>query len=196
MVLVVNTRRNGKTFEASDKKRNKLNLRGDVKTFLKPVKEFLAEGYPVAIADISFANGADNALMNQLKKDDLQYKVRAYGGWNTATNSSGFLIGASVLTKYMNDKDIAELLTTRYLDEWAYQANVRQEIAAECYRLGVDPYKIGDLTSQMNDLTTEKIKAFAAANLILPKGLHLEDLKVILPWHRTFECDPRFKLVD
>ena len=196
LILAVNTRSNGKTFDAPDVKKNKLRLRGDVKTFLKPVKSFLEAGYPVAIADISFANGADNALMNQLKKDDLQYKIRAYGGWNTASNSSGFLIGASVLTKFMDERDIAELLTTRYLDEWAYQANVRQEITAECYRLGIDPYKIGDSTPKMNDLTTEKIKAFAAVNLILPRGLSLEDLKVSLPWHRVFECDPRFKLVD
>ncbi|MBQ3445006.1 MAG: DUF4127 family protein [Selenomonadaceae bacterium] len=196
LILAVNTRGNGKTFEAPDVKKNKLRLRGDLKTFLKPVKSFLEAGYPVAIADIAFANGADNALMNQLKKDDLQYRIRAYGGWNTATNSSGFLIGASVLTKFMDERDIAELLTTRYLDEWAYQANVRQEITAECYRLGVDPYKIGNLTPKMNDLTTEKIRAFAAANLILPQGLRLEDLKVSLPWHRVFECDPRFKLAD
>ena len=195
LILAINTRKRGKTFEASDKKKNKLNLRSDLKTFLKPVKSFIEAGYPVAIADVSFSNGADNSLMNQLKKNDLQYKIRAYGGWNTATNSSGFLIGASVLTKFMNERDIAELLTTRYLDEWAYQANVRQEIVAECYRLGVDPYKLGDLTNQMNDLTTEKIKAFAVANLILPRGLRLEGLKVSLPWHRVFECDPRFNLV-
>ena len=197
LILAVNTRSNGKTLEAPDLKKNKLQLRGDLKTFLKPVKSFLEAGYPVAIADVAFANGADNALMNQLKKDDLQYKILAYGGWNTATNSSGFLIGASVLAKFMDERDIAELLTTRYLDEWAYQANVRQEIIAECYRVGIDPYKIGeDATPKVNDWTTEKIKAFAAANLILPRGLCLEDLKVSLPWHRVFECDPRFKLVD
>ena len=196
LILAVNTLSNGKTLEAPDLKKNKLRLRGDLKTFLAPVKTFLDKGYPVAIADISFANGADNALMNQLKKNDLQYKIRAYGGWNTATNSSGFLIGASVLTKHMNERDVAELLTTRYLDDWAYQANVRQEVTVECYRLGIDPYKIGDSTAQMSALTTEKIKAFAAANLILPRGLRLEDLKVSLPWHRVFECDPRFKLVD
>lgn len=196
LILAVNTRSNGKTFEASDIKKNNLQLRGDLKTFLKPVKSFLDKGYPVAIADISFANGADNALMNQLKKDDLQYKIRAYSGGNTATNSSGFLIGAGVLTKHMDEHDIAELLTTRYLDEWAYQANVRQEIIAECYRIGIDPYKIGDSTPKVNDMTTEKIKAFAAANLILPRGLRLNDLKVSLPWHRVFECDPRFSLTD
>lgn len=198
LVLAVNTRANGKTFEAAVAKKNKLRLRGDVKTFLKPVKTFLDKGYPVAIADISFANGADNALMNQLKKDNLQYKIRAYGGWNTATNSSGFLIGSSVLTKYMTDKDIAELLTTRYLDEWAYQSNIRQEIVGASYGIAGEgnPLNLKEKLQPLEKLLNERMTAFAAENLILPRRWRLEDLKVSLPWQRTFECDPRFKLVQ
>lgn len=197
LVLAVNTRGNGKTFEAALDKKNKLRLRGDVKTFLKPVKSFIEAGYPVAIADVSFSNGADNSLMNQLKKNGLQYKIRAYGGWNTATNSSGFLIGASVLTKFMNDKDIAELLTTRYLDEWAYQANVRQEIVGASYGLPGEgtPSDLKEKLQPLEKLLNERMTAFAAANLHLPNRLRFEDFKVTLPWQRTFECDPRFKLI-
>ena len=194
LVLAVNTRENGKTFEASSKK-NKLNLRGDLKSFMTIIKDFTAKNYPVAIADISFSNGADKALMNQLKLDDLQFKIRAYGGWNTATNSSGFLIGAGVLTKFMDDKDIAELLITRYLDDWAYQTSVRADVTAECYRLGINPYKLDDVIAQMNALTSDKMNAFAAENLILPRRFYLKNLNVTLPWYRVFECDPRFDLL-
>ncbi|MBR4643494.1 MAG: DUF4127 family protein [Selenomonadaceae bacterium] len=194
LVLAVNTRANGKTFDAASKKNN-LKMRGDLKTFLKPVKDFLSKDYPVAVADITFANGADNALMNQLKRDDLLFKLRAYGGWNTASNASGFLIGTGVLTKFMNDKDVAELLIMRYIDDWAYQANVRQEIIAECYRVGINPYKLDDVIDQMNSLTDEKMHAFVSENLILPKNFRLENFKVTLPWMRCFECKPRFDLV-
>ena len=195
LVLAVNTRGNGKTFEASGKK-NKLRPRGDLKTFLEPVKNFVAKGYPVAVADISFSNGADNALMNQLKRDDLQYKIRAYGGWNTATNSSGFLIGAGVLTKFMGDRDVAELLTTRYLDEWAYQANVRQEIFAQSYSTPGkgDPSNLDEKLPPLEKLLNERMKTFAAQNLNLPRSWRLEDLKFSLPWHRTFECESYFNL--
>lgn len=197
LVLAVNTRNNGKTFEAAVAKKNKLKLRGDVKTFLKPVKSFIEAGYPVAIADISFSNGADNSLMNQLKKDDLQYKIRAYGGWNTATNSSGFLIGASALTKYMDERDIAELLTTRYLDEWAYQANIRQELYSKIWAMGGNVWSIDfDTLPQLEQFLTERLNAFAATNIIIPRRWKLEDLKASLPWQRAFECDPRFKLSD
>ena len=197
LVLAVNTRGNGKTYESSNVKKNKFYLRGDLKTFIEPVKNFIAQGYPVAIADISFANGADNALMRQLKRNDLQYKIRAYGGWNTATNSSGFLIGAGVLTHFMSDKDVAELLTTRYLDEWAYQANIRNEIVGASYGLPGEgtPGELKDKLPPLEKLLNERMTAFAEKNLILPRRFRLTNLKFSLPWHRTFECDPRFDLI-
>ena len=198
LILAVNTRDNGKTFESAIAKKNKGKPRTDLKTFIKPVKNFIKKGYPVAIADISFSNGADNALMKRLQKDDLQYKIKAYGGWNTATNTSGFLIGAGVLTKFMDDKAVAELLTTRYLDDWVYQANVRQEIVGASYGLPGEgtPLDLKEKLPPLEKLLNERMKAFAAANIKLPKKWRLEDLEVTLPWQRTFECDPRFELTD
>lgn len=195
LVLAVNTRENGKTFEASNVKQNKIKRRGDIKTFMAIVDECIAKNYPVAIADISFSNGADNSLMNQLKVDGLQYKIRAYGGWNTATNSSGFLIGAGVLTKFMDDKSVAELLTTRYLDDWIYQANVRNEVMNASYGMSGkgDPLNLDEKLSACEELLNERMKSFAAANLLLPSQWRLEDFKVTLPWQRTFECFPQFK---
>lgn len=58
--------------------------------FVRMVDAAVAAGYPVGIADIAFSNGADNALMNRLRSAGLLYKIRAYTGWNTATNSTGF----------------------------------------------------------------------------------------------------------
>lgn len=195
LVLAVNTRADGKTLEAENVKKNKIKPRKDLKTFTAIIKGFLAKNYPVAVADISFANGADKSLMNWLKEDDLQFKIRAYSGWNTPTNSSGFVIGAGVLTKFMNDKNVAEILITRYLDDWIYQSNVRAQIIAECYRTGVNPYKLDDVITQMNALTTEKTIDFVEKHLIVPRKWKLQDIQVSFPWKRTFECDPRFNLV-
>ena len=197
LVVAVNTRSNGKTYESADAKHNKLNLRGDIKTFMRLVND-LAAKYPVAVADIAFANGVDNSLMNQLKRGDLLYKLRYYSGWNTATNSTGFLIGVGSLTDAMTDEAVADLLTTRYLDDWIYQANVRQEIVAESYKLAGDgtPLNLKDKLPPLEKLLNERMKAFAAENLILPRRYRLENLTVTLPWQRTFECDPRFELVD
>lgn len=197
LILAVNTRGDGKTFAANSKK-NSARLRGDVKTFLRPVKKFLDAGYPVAVADISFSNGADNSLMAQLQRDDLQYKLRAYGGWNTATNSTGFVIGAGTLTKYMSDRDVAELLTTRYLDDWVYQSNVRQEIVGASYNLPGDgtPSKLNEKLEPLEKLLNERMRTFAEKNLRVPNPWRLKNLTATFPWKRTFECDPRFTFTD
>ncbi len=196
LVVAVNTRKDGKTFEAGDPKKNSLKYRDDLKTFMEPLKNFVAKKYPVAVADVAFSNGADNALMNQLKKNDLQFKIRSYGGWNTATNASGFLIGAGTLTRYMDDKAVAELLITRYLDDWAYEANVRQEIFAASYSTAGagDPFNLNEKLLPLEKMLNEKMTAFVAENLKV--RWRLEDLKFSLPWQRTFECDPRFKLSE
>ena len=197
LVLAVNTRSNGKTFEATDTKHNRLKLRGDLKNFMRLLNG-LTDKYPVAVADIAFANGADNALMNQLRQGDLLYKIRAYGGWNTATNTTGFLIGAGSLTVHMNERDIAELLTTRYLDDWAYEANVRQEVIGASYGLEGDGnvWNLKDKLQPLEQLLNERMKEFIAENLTLPRRYRLENLRVYFPWQRTFECDPRFELAD
>ena len=128
MVLAVNTSPNGKTFEANSPK-NTTRPRNGTKPFVSMVKGLLDKGYTVAVGDIATANGSDNAMMDMLRKEGLLFRIRAYGGWNTATNTMGFLIGTGIMTKWMDPKDANELMLTRYLDEWAYQANVRQRLA-------------------------------------------------------------------
>ena len=91
LVLAVNTRANGKTFEASNLKKNKVNRHGDLKAFMSIVKSFVGKNYPVAIADVAFGNGSDNGLMNQLKREDLQFKIRAYRGhFNKVHGRAGY----------------------------------------------------------------------------------------------------------
>ena len=114
---LVNTNPNGKTYEANGRNNDGRSREGS-DYFLGLVSDYLAKGMPVAIADVAYANGADNALMEQLNKKGMLFKLRAYSGWNTPTNSSGFVIGEGILTKYMTKEAVNDLLLTRYLDDW------------------------------------------------------------------------------
>ena len=89
-------------------------------------------------------------------------------------------------------------MTTRYLDDWVYQANVRQEIVGASYGIAGEgtPLNLQDKLLPLERLLNEKMDAFVAQHLILPRNRRLEDLTSRLPWQRTFECDSRFKLVD
>ena len=195
LVIAVNTAYNGKTIEASDAANTTKPHRGTM-PFVNMVKDFLDKGYPVGIADIACGNGADNALMEQLKKEKLLFRLTAYGGWNTATNSSGFLLGSGVFAKWLDTGDIYTLLMTRYLDDWAYQANVRSKLSALLPSLPgeLDGAYLGSKWDGANEQATLLIADFADENIHLPNDYICQNLTVRLPWHRLFECNPLFTI--
>lgn len=195
LVVAVNTAYDGRTMEAANPA-NTRQPRRNTRYFTEMVKDMAAKGYPVAVADISCANGADNALMEQLRQEGLQFRLRAYGGWNTATNTTGFLIGSGVLAKWLGERDVYEMLLTRYLDDWAYQANVRQAVASQLYSIpgDMDGARLGGKWEGVNRAATSLMQDFARDNLLLPAGVRCEDLQARLPWSRLFECDPSFVL--
>ena len=87
-----------------------------------------------AIADVRFANGADNVFIDKFFEKGFDENFIGYSAWNTSANSLGSLLFAikSVLNAYSKgtfDKNaFNELMLTRFLDDWAYQANVRQSL--------------------------------------------------------------------
>ena len=84
------------------------------------------------VVDILNANGGDNNFVKELlSKIDLK-NFYGYSAWNTSANTLGSLIcGAKVkfLAKKYNEKAFKKLQAIRLLDDWAYQANVRQTLS-------------------------------------------------------------------
>lgn len=85
---------------------------------------------PYIFADVRFANGADNAFVENIinKLDDNFY---GYSAWNTSSNTLGSLLCAMKVfytAKNPDKKAFIKLQLIRFLDDWAYQANVRQQI--------------------------------------------------------------------
>ncbi|GFN22094.1 DUF4127 family protein [Thermanaeromonas sp. C210] len=124
LALVVNTPRNGITGEAAYQ-----DGRGDPDTtaaLTAEIQEILAKGIPVALADVAYANGADVGLLESLRKEGLLFKLTSYAGMNTAGNAIGYALAQGLL---LPGKEGAErVLLTRYLDDWGYQAGVRQAV--------------------------------------------------------------------
>jgi len=127
---------------------------------------------PYAIADVRFANGADNNLVNQFTTFDENFY--GYSAWNTSANSLGSLICAAKIkflaSKY-NDDAFKKLQTTRFLDDWAYQANIRQT------------------KPDLNDLNTNmKIYENKVADFIGKSY----NVSYNFPWNRLFEVEIEF----
>lgn len=188
LVLAVNTNPNGRTYEASERSNDGRSREG-TDYFADLVNEYAAKGYPLAIADVAYANGSDNALMENLKKRGLLFELKAYSGWNTPTNSSGFVIGEGMLAKYMKDEAVDDLLLTRYLDDWAYQANVRGTIARQLTWLRGDGV-YGSLDGKkraVSERSARMMTRFVEENL--PPFESLKEIEVNFPWNRLFESD-------
>ncbi len=89
------------------------------------------------MADIAFGNGGSNALVKGLfteeqdQPDPLGYQLSSYAGWNTASNSLGYALGQGLLRPWLTEEDRKDLLTIRYLDDWTYQSQVRQQVRQE-----------------------------------------------------------------
>lgn len=84
---------------------------------------------PYIIADVRFANGADNSFVQKLFEAGFDEKFLGYSAWNTSANTLGSLI-CTMIVSFLQGKgksdSFKKLQAVRFLDDWAYQANVRQ----------------------------------------------------------------------
>lgn len=192
LVLLLNTDQNGITYAANDPG-NTTELRANTASFADMAGKYLKEGKNVGIADIDFGNGSDNALMNLLWQRGYLPKLKAYAGWNTPTNSSGYAIGLGMLSSYTNQQNTIKMLIPRYLDEWLYQANIRQQVANKLGSFkGEGDY--GD-TKTRNAQAQEYATELMRQDIIkygldkLPGEAALDRAEVRFPWHRLFEAE-------
>lgn len=198
LLLLVNTEEKGRTIETHNGLPTEADFVPELKAdkgteaFAKMVEDAVNAGYPVGVADIKYANGADNALLNILEQKNLLFKIKTYSGWNTATNSTGFALGMGMLTGKMTNAAKDYLLAVRYLDDWAYQANVRSQVGTELVRNFGNYkyyYKLDDKLAFAEKRNTELMRDFA--------GKHMPNISVDFtvknPWLRMFECDVIFR---
>lgn len=191
-IFAVNTNPNGITYEAAGAL-NDASERDGTSYFVNMVKGYVDSGRPVVVADIAFANGSDNALMQRLKDQNLLFRLHAYAAWNTPTNALGFALGTGILANKMKLSDKRQLLLTRYIDDWGYQANVRGVVNTHLRRMN------GGFFNALNEnryYATEQcrtlIQDFADKNL---GNVNFEGgFNVNFPWNRMFESDITFKV--
>ena len=131
---------------------------------------------PYIIADVRFANGADNNFVAKLFETDLGENFFGYGGWNTSANTLGSIICAMkfVYSAKQEHSFVSEafkkLEAVRFLDDWAYQANVRQEL-------------------EFPDITLLKNKMGKYENIIKDKLDMDFNANYSYPWNRLFEVE-------
>ncbi len=138
---------------------------------------FVVPDKPYMVADVRFANGADNCFIKEFFKNNLSDEnFYGYSAWNTSANTLGSLIcGAKVklLAKKYNKDAFKRLQVTRFLDDWAYQANVRQTL------------KVPDMSALIAGM-----KSFE--NVVAEKLNTEIYVTYSFPWERLFEVEVEF----
>lgn len=140
-------------------------------------RTFTIPNRPYMIADVRFANGADNNFIKELFKNKITDKnFFGYSAWNTSANSLGSLILCAKMKFYAkkyNKNAFEKVQITRFLDDWAYQANVRQKLQTPDKKL-----------MQQEMKSFEKILEDV---IITPINVKYE-----FPWKRLFEVEIEF----
>lgn len=184
LTLALNTPPDGITLEASAAANN-YTVTPDIQAFTGKIESLLAEDKRVAVADIKYGNGADNAMVKALFDKNLAYDIEAYSGWNTAGNSLGYALAQGLLYDKIAAEDKVKLLEIRYLDDWAYQANVRMQVYQKLIwpnywpNSGLDKQQ----TAAAEQEITEDIRLLTEPVM----GNTAQKYTFTLPWNRMFE---------
>lgn len=185
LVLMVNTPIKGKTLEAASPENTTGNKKNKPEQLLARSRAYMQRGYPVAMGDVAYGNGSDNALVKKIIDTGMTYQFAAYAGWNTASNTLGYAMVQGLLAKQMTTTDKNQVLLVRYADEWAYQANVRGQIySSVVYPQNLNGQDLGKATTRVQAQVQKTLRSFVAEHLQEPAA---SKLQVTLPWERMFE---------
>ncbi|HEU4743060.1 MAG TPA: DUF4127 family protein [Meiothermus sp.] len=158
--------------------------------FVDRIAEDVCAGRNVAVADVAYANGAEERFTRLLLNSLDVTRLAGYAAWNTAGNTLGSAIASGVCALYGEDPvALAEANLSRLVDDWLYQSRVRGEV-----REALDnpsPFDLGDLKPQAEAEIEARISPLVHSLWIthfaprLP-GMRLERGPAALAWPRLF----------
>lgn len=134
---------------------------------------------PYLIADILNANGGDNAFVKKFLEKDIEWdKFLGYAGWNTTGNTLGSVL-CCALVKYLADPPdmnaFKKVQAVRFLDDWAYQANVRKILKSRLKEISIE-----ELEKEM-----KPYEGFIKEKF----DVEFPQIKYSYPWNRFFEIE-------
>lgn len=145
------------------------------------------------IADVYYANGSDASLVKELSQKNLLFSIDSYAGWNTSSNTLGTAISMLVISYHYSKypqitRKRNEFLANRYVEDYLYQAIVRDSVMKCLGEYGCDYFMLdGDDGEVINDISL-KMEKFATELFDNTEYIHTFE-KCIMPWNRMFEIE-------
>lgn len=168
----------------------RLNLEGvatnnrNIGEWVNKLTYYHEQGKAIAIADVAYANGADEVMVPQLLSQFKLQDLIGFAAWNTAGNTLGTVVAQSALIHLarkhsrIDQTIITRQLLLRVLDDYVYQTHVRQKVRADIH----DETDAEAVLKQVTDYFEQDMKAMES---LLDLDIDIKEL--YLPWDRTFE---------
>ena len=160
----------------------------NLREFAESLNYYLEQGRNVALADVSFGNGADHELMQILGAQGSLGKLISYAAWNTPGNTLGTVIAHALirLDTVSEFPGPDRFLIDRYVEDWGYQVLVRAYLAEHGSKLGITYFDLGDRYPTIETIARDELQKFITTYLSEFKdGYKLQ--RVYFPWNRLFE---------
>lgn len=156
--------------------------------FLAALEEAGRRGLPCALADVRYSNGSDRTLVDRLLAAPGAYGIRAYGGWNTMSNTLGMVLTHALLPPGPRTRAFTIL---RFLDDWGYQAIVRQRLAHEVLPRypGASPQDLGPAYEACAVAARRWLQDECVPPLERCFGCRIGLARVGFPWRRLFNIE-------
>ncbi|SRR5579884_102585 len=162
----------------------------ELEGFLGALAGAASEGHACGLADVRYSNGADRTLVGRLLEAPGAYGIRAYGGWNTTSNALGMTLAQSLLPAGAASRRFTIL---RLLDDWAYQAAIRQRLASEVLPRypGASAQHLGPAYRACAEACRGWLEREFVPLLERCFGCRIRVEEVGFPWQRLFNVDLR-----
>lgn len=153
------------------------------------IKDRLAEGKIVTIADNAYANGGDLQIIRLLNANNLLMKVDGYAGWNTSANTVGTAIAEAVDSYHFKLTWAHQnFLGLRYIEDAGYCSVVRQQVINELQKYEMNYFDIKEKDGVISKLVKKGLEEFIK-NELSSISANLQISKLNMPWRRMFEVD-------
>jgi hypothetical protein len=149
------------------------------------LEKLTATVQPVILADVCYANGGDQQLLEQLERHDALSTLKGYGAWNTTGNTLGFALAWAKAMAHAQKPILSfKLFLERLLDDGWYQGMLRQRLCTHY----AEPVT---LESSLRLLSFAKDKLHSWQDWIRPcsTGAQADIRSINFPWRRFFEIE-------
>lgn len=156
--------------------------------FITYVADCLDDGKIVTIADIAYANGADQDLIALMDHMGLMNRLQGYAGWNTSSNTLGTSIamGVHALLEGLTPQH-KSFMALRLVEDAGYCGCVRGEVNRDVLPgMGLDWFNAGGERGEVSRIVDERLNEYVKTRL--PSvAEHISINDVWMPWRRIFE---------